>query len=89
MLESFYCCFTLKPWTKNISRSLLKEPKVFLWDWSEIKDLGARTENFIVSHLLKAVHFWTDAGLGKYDLFFIRDKDQREVDFIVTPDDEP
>lgn len=89
ILESFYYCFMLKPWTKNISRSLLKEPKVFLWDWSEIKDIGARTENFIASHLLKAVQFWTDSGLGKYDLYFIRDKNQREVDFIVTKNEEP
>jgi len=89
ILESFYYCFTLKPWTKNISRSLLKEPKIFLWDWSEIKDIGVRTENFIASHLLKAVQFWTDSGLGKYNLYFIRDKDQREVDFIVTKDEEP
>jgi hypothetical protein len=89
ILASFYYCFTLKPWTTNISRSLMKEPKVFLWDWSDIKDVGARTENFIASHLLKAVHFWTDSGLGKYDLYFIRDKDQREVDFVVTCDDQP
>ncbi len=30
------------------------------------------------------MNFWTDTGLGKYELYFIRDKDQREVDFIVT-----
>jgi predicted AAA+ superfamily ATPase len=89
ILASFYYCFTIQPWTKNISRSLLKEPKVYLWDWSEIKDIGARTENFIASHLLKAVQFWTDTGLGQYGLYFIRDKDQREVDFIVTKNQKP
>lgn len=89
ILNSFYYCFTIKPWTKNISRSLLKEPKVYLWDWSDISDIGAKTENFIASHLLKAVHFWTDCGFGDYDLYFLRDKEKREADFLVTKDRKP
>ncbi len=88
-LKSFYYCFSIKPWSKNISRSLLKEPKIYLWDWSLIDDLGARRENFIASHLLKAVHFWTDRGLGDYDLYFLRDKEKREVDFLVTKNNHP
>ncbi len=88
-LERFYYCFRLRPWYKNISRSLLKEPKLYLWDWSDISDVGARMENFIACHLLKAVHFWTDFGFGKFELYFIRTKDKREVDFLVTKDDIP
>jgi len=87
ILESVYYCFSIKPWSKNVSRSLLKEPKFYLWDWSHIYGKeGAKTENFLASHLLKAVHFWSDRGFGKYDLYFIRDKDKREVDFVVTKD---
>lgn len=89
VLKSFYYCFSLKPWTKNITRSLLKEPKIFLWDWSLISDPGARKENFIASHLLKAVHFWSDIGLGDYRLYYLRDKEKREVDFLVTKNDKP
>ncbi|MBS4164678.1 Uncharacterized protein PRO82_002009 [Candidatus Protochlamydia amoebophila] len=88
-LRSLYYCFEIRPWSKNISRSLLKEPKYYLWDWAQIEDLGARAENFVASHLLKSIHFWTDAGFGCYDLYYIRDKDQREVDFLVTRNDEP
>ena len=68
---------------------MVKQPKVYLWDWSEIKDPGARLENFVASHLLKAVHFWTDYGLGEYELYFLRDKEQREVDFLVTKNKKP
>lgn len=89
ILKSLYYCFYIKPWTKNISRSLLKEPKIYLWDWTLIKDIGAKKENFIASHLLKAVHFWTDYGFGEYDLFFLRDKEKREVDFLVTKNQTP
>lgn len=88
-LKAFYFCFSIKPWTKNISRSLLKEPKIYLWDWSLISDKGKRLENFVASHLHKAVNFWTDSGLGDYDLYFIRDKEKREVDFLVTKNGKP
>lgn len=89
ILKSFYFCYAIKPWSKNVSRSLLKEPKIYLWDWSSITDIGARGENFIASHLLKAVHFWTDRGWGEYDLYYLRDKEKREVDFLVTKNDHP
>lgn len=88
-LKALYYCFSIQPWTKNISRSLLKEPKIFLWDWSSVENKGKRLENFVASHLLKAVHFWTDRGFGEYDLYFLRDKEQREVDFLVTKDGQP
>jgi len=89
VLEAMYYCYAIRPWTKNITRSLLKEPKYYLWDWAQCSDIGARNENFIASHLLKAVHFWSDTGLGDYDLFFLRDKEKREVDFLVSKDGEP
>lgn len=88
-LKSFYYCFTIQPWSKNVTRSLLKEPKVYLWDWSLVDDVGARAENLIASHLLKAVNFWTDRGLGDYELHYVRDKEQREVDFLVTKNGTP
>lgn len=89
VLKSFYYCYTILPWTKNITRSLIKEPKIFLWDWSLVQDPGARIENFIASHLLKAVHFWTDRGFGEYGLYYLRDKEKREVDFLVSKNKKP
>jgi hypothetical protein len=50
---------------------------------------GARAENFVASHLLKAVHLWTDAGLGAYQLYYLRDKSGREVDFLVVKNGNP
>jgi len=89
VLESLYYCFSVRPWSRNVTRSLIKEPKFYLWDWSRCDDAGARCENFIASHLLKAVHFWTDTGLGDYGLYFLRDKEKREVDFLITKNGEP
>jgi predicted AAA+ superfamily ATPase len=89
VLKSFYYCFSIQPWSKNISRSLLKEPKLYLWDWSLVEDEGERHENFIASHLLKAVHFWTDRGLGEFGLYYLRTKDQIETDFVITKNNKP
>ncbi|NNM43051.1 MAG: ATP-binding protein, partial [Chlamydiae bacterium] len=89
LLKNLYFCFTIQPWSKNISRSLIKEPKIYLWNWAMIEDQGSRLENFIASHLYKAVQFWTDRGFGEYGLYYIRDKDKREVDFLVTKDRKP
>ena len=88
-LQSFFYCFTVQPWSKNIPRSLIKEPKIYLWDWINVEEEGSRVENLVASHLLKAVHFWTDCGFGQYDLWFIRDKEKREVDFLVSKDKKP
>lgn len=88
-LESLYYCFRITPWSNNISKSLTKEPKIYLWDWSSIDDEGARNENFVASHLLKAVNWWSDNGFGDYDLFYLRTFEKREVDFLVTKNKKP
>lgn len=89
VLENLYYHFSISPWSENIARSLLKEPKVYLWDWSLVQDVGAKIENLVAAHLLKAVHFWTDIGLGDYQLYYLRDKEKREVDFLVTKNKKP
>jgi hypothetical protein len=89
VLKQFYYAFTIKPWSKNIPNSLIKEPKVYLHDWASVSDEGARFENFIACHLKKSIDFWTESGLGEFELYFLRDKKQREVDFLITRDQEP
>lgn len=89
LLETFYFCFKLKPWSNNLSRALIKEPKIFLWDWSSIRNHGARFENFVASHLLKSINFWNETGVGDYDLYYIRTKEKKEVDFLLTKDNIP
>lgn len=81
--------FLVRPWFKNVSRSLRKEPKWFLRDWSSIEDPGQKAETFIASHLLKAIEGWNDMGLGTFQLGYLRDLNQREVDFIVIKNGAP
>lgn len=88
-LERIYYCFLLAPYAKRISRSLKKERKLYLWDWSQLENPGARFENLVASHLLKVVHAWIDLGYGNYDLYYWRDKEKREVDFVITQNNKP
>lgn len=81
--------FLVRPWFNNVSRSLRKEPKWFLRDWSLVQDEGQRAETFVACHLLKAVEGWNDLGLGSFELGYIRDKERHEVDFLVARDGSP
>ncbi|NCT56594.1 MAG: ATP-binding protein [Legionella sp.] len=89
LLDNTYFCFNIYPWTKNIHRSILKAPKTYLYDWSLCADKGAMVENLIALHLLKAISFWNNTGQGEFGLFYLRNKDKREVDFLVTKHNQP
>ena len=89
--ELLYYGFFVKPYSKNFKRSIRSEPKFYLYDILQIpkQDLSKRQKNLSALHLLKACHFWTDIGEGVFELFFVRDKEKREVDFLVTKDKAP
>jgi len=90
ILERFYYHFRIYPFAHKKIKSLKKEPKLYLWDWSEITDHnGAKLENVVASHLLKLCHCLNDVDGYKAELSFLRDIDGREVDFLVTNDGKP
>jgi predicted AAA+ superfamily ATPase len=89
VLETFYYCFRVYPYHAKNYRSLKKEPKLYLWDWSEIQDEGARFENCLASHLLKLVHFLEDFEGYRCRLHYMRSIEKKEVDFLVTIDQKP
>jgi predicted AAA+ superfamily ATPase len=84
LLEALYFCYRLKPYSKDIKNSLRKEPKIFLYDWALASNDGARFENMVAGHLLKSCHAWTDCAMGEFELHYVRDKQKREVDFLIT-----
>jgi predicted AAA+ superfamily ATPase len=77
------------PFSKNIARSLQKEPKYYFYDTGMVKgDDGARLENLVACSLLKEVDRLADVEGHDMGIHFIRDKDGREVDFAITLDNE-
>jgi predicted AAA+ superfamily ATPase len=89
IFERLYYGFRLRPWFANLGKALRKEPKWFLRDWAGIDDPSARAETLVACHLLKAVEGWTDLGLGNFELRYLRDKLQREVDFLIVRERKP
>ena len=89
LLVRLHYGFFVRPWFKNVTKSLRKEPKWFSRDWGGVADEGARSETLVACHLLKAVELWTDLGLGDFELRYLRDKLQREVDFLIVRDRKP
>lgn len=43
----------------------------------------------VAIELWRAVSCWNALGAGDFSLHFIRDKEQREVDFLITNEREP
>jgi predicted AAA+ superfamily ATPase len=89
ILESFYYHFRIYPFVGKAIRSIKKEPKLYLWDWSELKDPTIRFENIIASHLLKLAHFLTDYEGYNAQLCFLRNVDKKEVDFLLVVNKKP
>lgn len=89
ILERFYYHFRIYPFSASAIKSLRKEAKMYLWDWSQVPDEGAKLENMAASHLLKLCHYLYDAKGFKAELFYLRDIEKREVDFLVTIDKKP
>lgn len=89
IFERLFIVFKVPPYSKQIIRSIQKQPKYYFYDWSQIVEEGNRFENFIASHLWKAVQIWTDLGEANLALYTIRDRDRREVDFLITKDQKP
>jgi predicted AAA+ superfamily ATPase len=89
LLGRMHYGFIVRPWFANVAKALRKEPKWFLRDWSGMADEGARAETFVACHLLKAVEGLTDLGFGDFELRYLRDKQKREVDFLVVRDRKP
>jgi hypothetical protein len=89
LLARLHYGFCVRPWFTRVAKALRREPKWFLRDWSGVTDPVARQKTFVACHLLKAVESWSDLGLGRFGLRYVRDKLGREVDFLVTRNDRP
>jgi len=89
VLKGVYLVFTISPWHKNIKRSIIKEKKLYFFEWPLVFDSGLRFENFLAVNLLRMAVRFTEIGLGNFEVFYIRDKEKREVDFVLVKDNTP
>ena len=89
LLENLYVVFKITPYHKNMARSLVKAPKYYFYDTAQVQPVSARFENTVALALLKHLHFLEDVEGQPAKLFYLRNKDQKEVDFLITKNHKP
>ena len=99
ILERSGVIFILRPYFSNISKRLVKTPKVYFMDtglaaylcrWPNAETLangamdGAFFETYVVTEIVKSYY-----NAGKpVDLFYYRDTDKKEIDLLVVNGDQ-
>ena len=98
VLERLFLVRRLRPWHRNAAKRLVKSPKTHLLDtgltatlagltahdWlAERPRMGRLLESFVVQQLI-AQAAWTDPNGPALRFWHYRDKDQVEVDIVMT-----
>lgn len=95
VLETSYIAFTLEPWFNNLSKRVVKTPKLYFYDTGLLCNLlginstedlmtstykGAIFENYVLLEFMKL-----NKGDGKQvEYNFWRDSNQNEIDLLIT-----
>lgn len=89
-LEALYIVFRVTPFSRDIARSLKKEPKLYFFDTGMVNgDEGIKFENYMAVSLLKHVNFLHDSKGKDTRLHYLRTKEKREVDFCLVENEKP
>lgn len=90
-LEAMYIIFIIYPWSRKVKGSILKQPKIYFYDTGRIplEQEASRFENLVACALLKHIQFNEDTKGIKGSLFYLRDKQKREVDFLAVQNSHP
>ncbi len=90
ILENMYVIFQVPPFHKNIARAIQKTPKFYFYDTGQvIGDSGIKLENTVACALQKEIHFREDCFGETRQLYYLMNKEGREIDFCTTTDDIP
>ena len=87
ILEALYIVYLIRPYSKKINRSILKSPKIYFYDTGLIKsEDGVIFENLIANSLQKHISALRDIKGEVKNLMYLKDKENREVDFAIIDD---
>lgn len=97
VLEMSGLVYLLQPYSNNITNRIVKTPKIYFLDtglcayltgWDGVKSMeagamnGALLETYVFAEILKS--YWHNAKQPQ--IYFYRDKDRREIDFVIESD---
>ena len=92
ILEDLFIVFQVPSFSRHIRRSLSKARKIYFYDFAFIESAkkGQRLENLIALHLLKYCTYMKETAPSKApSLYYLRTKDQKEVDFLLAKKGSP
>lgn len=89
ILEALYIVFRIYPHSRSIARSLIQQPKLYFFDTALVEGSGARLENLVALSLMKDLAIREDGDGIHRELRYLRTKEGRETDFLLTKDEEP
>ncbi len=89
IMENLYIIFQITPYSKMISRSILKQPKIYFYDTGMVKgDMGKKFENLVAISLKKYMYTLIDQRGENVGIHYLRTKDGKEIDFVFVRDRE-
>ena len=90
LLERLFVVFVVRPYSKNLARAIQKEPKIYFYDNGRVVDEpGPRFENMVACSLFKRNQFLEDTSGERMELYYVRDREKREVDFLTVRNRKP
>jgi predicted AAA+ superfamily ATPase len=97
-LEALYLVERVYPWTRTDYARVGKQTKLFMvdsglmasllrWQMDQVRFDPDRSGKLIETFAFNEIAAQVEAGNGRYELFHYRDREKREIDFLVERDD--
>ncbi len=97
-LETLYMVERVRPWTKTDYARVGKQSKLFMvdcglmssilgWRMDQVRLDSDRSGKLIETFAFNELMAQVDAGDGAYELFHYRDREKREIDFLIERED--
>lgn len=97
-LEALYVVERVQPWTRTDYERVGKQAKLYVadsglmtsilrWRIDQVELDSDRSGKLVETFLFNELATQIDASNGRYELFHYRDREQREIDFLIERDD--
>ncbi len=97
-LEALYVVERLRPWRRTDYARAGRRPRLFMtdsglmssilgWDRRQVRMDADRSGKLVETFMFNEIAAQADAHAGKYDLFHYRDREKREIDFLIERED--